>query len=91
MAIPRVRDIAFLVQVFARVVGAGYAVGVVEAYSYCRECAANKSLVVQSLGYMTLNYEIRVQFPVREPCFDSLSLLFLYVSGYRLRPRISRS
>ena len=39
--IPRVRDVAFLVQVFARVVGAGYVVGVVEAHSSCRECAAD--------------------------------------------------
>ena len=39
--IPRVRDVAFLVQVFARVVGAGYVVGVVEAHSSCHECAAD--------------------------------------------------
>ena len=40
-AIPRVRDVAFFVRVFARVVGAGYAVGVIEAQSSCHECAAD--------------------------------------------------
>ena len=27
--------------------------------------------VVQWLGYITLTYEIRVQFPARDPCFES--------------------
>ena len=41
MAIPRERGVAFFVQVYARVVGAGHAVGVVEAHSSCHECAVN--------------------------------------------------
>ena len=40
-AIPRLNNFAFFVQVFARFVGAGYAVGVIEAHLYCHECAAD--------------------------------------------------
>ena len=41
MAIPRVKDTTLFVQVFARVVGAGYAVGVIKARSYFHECAVD--------------------------------------------------
>ena len=37
--------------------------------------------LVQWLGYMTLTHEIRVQFPARDPCFNSLQLLQLYHLG----------
>ena len=37
-------------------------------------------LVVQWLGYMTLTHEIRVQFPAREPCFESHSTTLFQAS-----------
>ena len=40
-AIPRVRGVIFFVQVFARVMGAGYAVGVIEARSFFHKYAAD--------------------------------------------------
>ena len=37
-------------------------------------------LVVQWLGYMTLTHEIRVQFPARDPCFESHSTTLFQAS-----------
>ena len=41
-AIPLVRNVACFVQIFARVVRTGYAVGVIEAHFSFHECAADK-------------------------------------------------
>ena len=37
------------------------------------------------LGYMTLTHEIRVQFPARDPCFESHLLPYSKPRGYRSR------
>ena len=39
--IPHVGDVTCFVQVFSRVVRAGYAVGVIEAHSFFYECTAD--------------------------------------------------
>ena len=53
--IPRVRNVACFVQVFARVVRAGYTIGVIEAHSSFHECAAEnvgvRVLVGQKILY----------------------------------------
>ena len=52
---------------------------------YFQGCVGYIFIVVQWLGYMTLNHEIRVQFPAREPCLERLGSQLAYASGDQSR------